>query len=74
MPELLHTRVQSSNLATVAYDEESRQLEIRFHSGGVYRYYGVPPRIYRGLMRARSHGEYFHHHIRCAGYRYRKVR
>jgi len=74
MPELLHTPVRSSNLATVAYDEGARQLEIRFRSGGVYRYFNVPRSVYRGLMRAPSHGQYFHHNIRQAGYRFRKVR
>ena len=74
MPELLHSTVQSSNLATVAYDEESRQLEIRFHSGSVYRYFGVPARVFRGLMHASSHGQFFHRNIKCAGYRYRKMR
>ena len=34
---MTHTNVSSSDLRSVGY--ENRTLEIRFHSGGVYRYY-----------------------------------
>jgi hypothetical protein len=58
------TSVQSSNLKSVGYDLETNVLEIEFHNGGLYRYTGVPERIYRGLMNAGSHGSYFHQHIK----------
>ena len=57
-------RVTSSNLATVGYDEPSRTLEVEFHHGRVYRYFGVPPEEYRALMGAESHGKYFAANIR----------
>ena len=56
------TPVQSSNLAAVAYD--GRTLTIAFHSGGVYAYFRVPLWEYAGLMRAESHGQYFHARIK----------
>ena len=56
--------VSSSNLRSVGYDEESRTLEIAFHSGGVYEYYDVPPETFWELSQADSRGRYFHEHIR----------
>ncbi len=32
----------SSDLQNVGYDEATCTLEIKFHSGGVYQYSGVP--------------------------------
>lgn len=56
--------VQSSNLAAVGYDAESRTLEIEFIHGGVYQYSDVPQSVYDDLMSAPSHGKFFHAHIR----------
>jgi len=55
--------VNSSNLASVGYDEASAILEIQFHSGGVYQYFRVPSSIHQGLMAASSHGKYFRRYI-----------
>ena len=64
--------VTSSNIASVGYDASSKTLEVEFHSGSLYEYFGVPKEIYDGLMKAESHGSYFHRHIRDK-YRYRKI-
>lgn len=56
--------VSSSDLRSVGYDSTSQTLEIEFHSGGVYQYYGVPLALYHALMAAGSHGRYFHAHIK----------
>ncbi len=42
--------VRSSNIRSVGYEVETQVLELEFHSGGIYRYPGVPEVIYRGLM------------------------
>lgn len=65
--------VSSSNLASVGYDAENEILEIEFNHGGVYQYYDVPESVYRGLMSASSHGQYFDRNIKKAGYRYHQV-
>jgi len=65
-------RVVSSNLVSVGYDDQNSTLEIEFGSG-VYDYFGVPNDVYSGLMRADSHGKYFHRNIRDK-YPYNKVR
>ena len=64
------TAVQSSNLAGIDY--WGGTLVIAFHSGGVYEYYHVPYSEYAGLMRADSHGKYFHAYIKNR-YSYRKI-
>ena len=56
--------VQSSNIASIGYDEDSSTLEIEFLSGGVYQYFDVPINIYQGLMAASSHGQYFAQQIK----------
>jgi hypothetical protein len=56
--------VQSSNIRSVGYDSASRTLEVEFHTGSIYQYFGVPEAVYQTLMRAPSKGTYFHDHIR----------
>ena len=65
--------VQSTNLASVGYEQETSTIEIEFVNGGIYQYYGVPVDIYEGLMAAGSKGTFFHQNIRTAGYSYAKV-
>ena len=65
--------VDSSNLESVGYDAERRVLEIEFSNSSVYQYYGVPESVYRGLMSASSHGQYFDQEIKKAGYSYDRV-
>lgn len=60
------TAVNSSNLASVGYEEPSQTLEIEFHHGGVYQYYDVPEHIYIELKNAGSIGSYFCQNIRNA--------
>jgi len=56
--------VTSSNIASIGYDDSTQTLEIEFHSGGIYQYRNVPSAIYEGIMRAGSHGKYFHEYIK----------
>ena len=67
------TSVESSNLASVGYDEISRTLEVEFKHGGIYQYFDVPISVYQELMAASSHGQYFDQNVKKAGYRYEKV-
>lgn len=56
------TYVSSSDIRSVGY--ENNTLEIEFNSGGIYQYYGVPPKRYYGLISAGSCGGYFHRFIK----------
>lgn len=58
--------VNSSNISTIDYDEDSESLTITFRSGASYRYSGVPPEVYEGLKYAGSPGRYFQTAIRDA--------
>ena len=56
--------VRSSVIASVGYSPEERILEIEFHSGRLYQYFGVPPVQHAQLMAAESIGRYFNTSIR----------
>ncbi|CAN5513059.1 hypothetical protein BH10CHL1_BH10CHL1_29600 [soil metagenome] len=52
------TRFESSMLYAAGYDPVTQTLELVFSSGGIYRYFDVPPAIYAGLLAAESKGRY----------------
>jgi len=54
--------VISTDIDSIGY--ENGTLYIRFNSGGLYSYSGVPNSIYHSLMSASSHGSYFHAYIK----------
>ena len=61
----MHRRaVNSSVLQTLGYDDHDNVLEVEFHTGRVYQYFGVPPAIYNDLLHAPSLGEFFNRQIR----------
>ena len=50
--------VKSSNVKEVGYDAETKVLEVKFKSGGVYQYAGVQPEMYADLLVAKSVGRF----------------
>ena len=56
--------VESTLLATVAYDACRELLQLEFHNRVVYQYFGVPAAVHEALLRASSKGQYFNHAIR----------
>ena len=66
------TPVSSSNLRSVGYDSSTETLEVEFHHGGVYQYFGVPSNVHDMLMSAHSHGEYFAANVKN-NYRWQKI-
>lgn len=66
------TPVDSSNISSIGYDEDSNTLEIEFHSGAVYQYFDVPMNVYQAIMEASSKGQYFAQNIK-GYYRFVKV-
>lgn len=65
--------VQSSNVASVGYDDGSRILEVEFHGGGVYHYLNVPEAVYHALISASSIGSYLNANIKTR-YQFTKIR
>ena len=58
------TAVQSSTLAAIGYDDAGGILQLEFRSRAVYRYFGVPGRVFEALWAAPSRGGYFNMAIR----------
>ena len=56
--------VESSTLATIAYDRTHELLQLEFNSRALYQYFSVPVAIYEGLLQASSKGNYFNQAIR----------
>lgn len=50
--------VKSSNVQSVGYDPATQTMDVQFHSGGVYRYSGVPQATHDALMGAKSKGKF----------------
>ncbi len=65
--------VESTTLATVAYDETRKLLQLEFSSQAVYLYSGVPAGVHQALLGAPSKGRYFNQTIR-GRFPYRRVR
>ncbi|HKR13684.1 MAG TPA: KTSC domain-containing protein [Pyrinomonadaceae bacterium] len=61
--ESKYTALDSEMLVAVRYNEAARHLDVIFRTGDKYRYKGVPPLEYAGLMDAKSHGQYMHKRI-----------
>ena len=60
------SKVSSSNLLDVKYDDRQYLLSIRFvnRPKWTYRYADITPRVYKEMMDSPSVGEYFHQNIR----------
>jgi hypothetical protein len=69
---MARTRLNSTSIRSVCYDDQRRTLEIELEHGGVYRYFDMPAQIYRGLKAAESAGAYFQANIR-GHFRYIKL-
>ncbi|WP_138732858.1 KTSC domain-containing protein [Modestobacter excelsi] len=69
---MLRSRVESSTIAMVGYDEEEQVLEITFRDGRVYHFLEVPPERVLSLLRAESKGRFFNREIK-PDFEYRAV-
>ena len=67
--------VESSNIASIGYDEGAEILEVEYKGkagSSVYQYFQVPVSVYQGLMAAGSKGEYLGAHVKGV-YSYVKI-
>jgi hypothetical protein len=58
------TRVESTTLLALAYDDAREILQLEFRSRAIYQYYGVPSAVHEALLAAPSKGSYFNRIIR----------
>lgn len=66
-------QVSSSNIASIGFDPATNTLEVEFHDGSIYQYFGLPDHVYSELMGASSKGKYLNEHVKKAGYAYAKI-
>jgi len=61
MPTPEMTRVESSLISEVGYDEDARALHVQFKKGGpgIYVYEDVPSEVYHDLIYSESLGRFF---------------
>ena len=64
--------VDSSNVASIGYDDKSQTLEVTFHSGSTYQYFDVPSLVFENFRNAESKGKFLHRKIKNI-YRYTKL-
>ena len=57
-------RVESSNIAAVGYDARTETLEVEFHNGFRYQYYGVGQGLFDQMMQAPSKGRFLNQYIK----------
>jgi hypothetical protein len=58
------TKVESTLLQALAYDDSREILQLEFRSRAIYHYYGVPAAVHEALLVAPSQGSYFNRAIR----------
>jgi len=51
-------RVDSSNVASIGYDQTTTTLEVEFNNGSIYQYFDVPEAIFQDFINAPSKGKY----------------
>lgn len=54
----------SAVIAAYDYDADSETLRIRYHSGKVYHYLGVPEKVFREMRSTMVKGIWFNRHIK----------
>jgi hypothetical protein len=57
------TAVESSTLATIAYDRNRELWQLEFNSHALYQYCGVPATVHEALLCASCMGSYFNQAI-----------
>ena len=56
--------VRSTAITAAGYDPRVRKMYIRFPSGDVYDFCGVPRSVFDELIKAPSPGTYYYEHVR----------
>jgi hypothetical protein len=62
----------SAVIAAYEYDASSETLTIRYHSGKVYNYLGVPEKVFAAMRSTMVKGIWFNRHVK-GKYAYQEV-
>jgi len=57
-------KVSSSNIESIGYDKERKELYVEFRGGGIYVYSGVPGLVYEKLMESNSKGRFLANNVK----------
>lgn len=55
---------KSSNIESAGFDGDTKEIEVEFKNGDVWRYSGMSQEHWDGMNNAKSAGKFFHNHIR----------
>jgi hypothetical protein len=69
---MLWERAKSSNIDSVGYDPTTKELQVKFHSGAVYRYALVPQDVYDEFKVSGFSGRFLNSTIKGA-YDYERI-
>jgi hypothetical protein len=64
--------LESSVIRSIAYDDDAQTCDVRFTSGRVYRYAGIPRSVFEWWSRTPEKGAFFNRKVRDA-YPYREL-
>jgi hypothetical protein len=59
----MQQNITSSMIKNIVYHHKQEILEVTFHKGQTYAYFGIPPEVYYELTHAPSKGEYMHEYV-----------
>ncbi len=71
--KIIEVDISSSNIIGATYDTDSKKLEIRFVSGGIYEYEDVPWELFTKFRLSESQGKFFNTNI-SKSYKYKKIK
>ncbi|KKM96147.1 hypothetical protein LCGC14_1181070 [marine sediment metagenome] len=58
------TKVDSSNVDAIGYDNNAKELHVRFLTSGEYIYHGVSEEVFQKLEQASSKGRFINQEIK----------
>lgn len=61
---MIFRSVSSSNVAQIGYDPIAQKLGVKFRTGAIYYYLGVPESVYRAFLNSSSKGAFVHAHLK----------
>jgi hypothetical protein len=62
----------SAVIESYSYDSANHVLEVKYHSGIIYRYLEVPETVYLRMKAAMSKGHFLNQHVK-GKYRFKKI-
>jgi tRNA-binding EMAP/Myf-like protein len=66
------TAVESSHIASIGYDPETKVMQVEFRTGKVFDYIDVPAETHANVMQAESKGRAFKR-VLAGGFEFRRV-